>query len=111
MLLPNNDAIFKMTPLIQTVISVQSWCKEHEDALEHLPWLAKSPDLNNIEPMCRVIGSRMRSRLPPPSSFQELEDFLREDLCNTPLETIQNLHESISRSIKAVLQENCGPPP
>jgi hypothetical protein len=36
-LFPNNDA------------NVQSWFEEHEDALQHLPWPARSPDLNIIQ--------------------------------------------------------------
>jgi hypothetical protein len=28
-----------------------SWFQEHEDALQHLLWLAQSPDLNIIEPL------------------------------------------------------------
>jgi hypothetical protein len=53
----------------------------------------------------------MRSRLPTPSSLQQQEDFLHEEWHNTPLETIQNLLESISRRLQAVLKENDGPTP
>ena len=37
----NDDAIFQEddSPM-RTARSVQSWCEEHEDALQHLPWLA-----------------------------------------------------------------------
>jgi len=111
MLLINNDAILKMTLPIHTVRSVQSWFQEHEDALEHLPWPAQSPPLNVFEPPWRVLESRMRSRLPPPSSPEQTEDFPNKEWYSTPLETIQNLYESFSRKIQSVLQENVGPPP
>jgi len=35
---------------IHTARSVESWFEEHEDALQHLFWLAHSPDLNFIKP-------------------------------------------------------------
>jgi hypothetical protein len=38
-LFPNNDA------------NVRSWFEEHEDALQHLPWPAKSRGLNIIQPL------------------------------------------------------------
>ena len=52
---PNNDTIFQdNTSPIHTAVSVQSWFEEHEDALQHLPWPAQSPDLNIIGQFCRV---------------------------------------------------------
>jgi hypothetical protein len=50
-MLPNNDAIFQDNSPIHTARSVQSWLEEHENALQHLPWPAQSPDLNIIEPL------------------------------------------------------------
>jgi predicted TIM-barrel fold metal-dependent hydrolase len=53
LLFPNNDAIFQDDDLsIHAARSVQSWFEEHEDALQHLPWLAQSPDLNIIVTHC-----------------------------------------------------------
>ena len=52
MLFPKNDAIFQEGDLpIHTARIVQSWFEEHEDALQHLLWLAQSPDLNIIQPL------------------------------------------------------------
>ena len=53
-LFPNNDAIFQdANPPIHTTRSVQSWFEGHEDALQHVPWPAQSPDLNIIETIGR----------------------------------------------------------
>jgi hypothetical protein len=52
---------------------------------------------------------RMRSRFPPPSSLNELEDVLHEEWYSIPLETIQNIYEYIPRRIQSVLQANGGP--
>jgi len=50
LLFPNNDAVFQdYNWPIQTARSVQSWFEEHEDTLQHLPWLAQLPELNVIK--------------------------------------------------------------
>ena len=70
----NNDAIFQdNNTLIDTARSVQSWFEEHEDALQHLLWLAQLPNLNIIESLWSVLESRVRSRFPP-SSLKQLEE-------------------------------------
>jgi len=76
---------------------------------EHLPWPAQSPDGNNIEPLWSVLESRMRIRVPPPSSLKKLEDVLREEWHSVPMETVQDLCKSVHRSIQGVLQANGGP--
>jgi len=66
MLFPNSDAVFQDDNApIHTASSVQSWFEEHEDALQHLLWLAQSPNLNIIEPLCSVLESRVISRFLP----------------------------------------------
>ena len=93
MLFPNNVAILQDDSLpIHTASSVQSWFEEHEDAPQHLPWPAESPDLNITAPPWSLLESRVRSRFPLPSSLKQLEDVLHEEWYNTGLETIQNLH-------------------
>jgi hypothetical protein len=62
--------------------------------------------LNIIEPLWSVLENRVRSRFPPALPFKELEEWY-----SIPLETIQNLIESIPRRIQAVIQANGGPPP
>jgi hypothetical protein len=51
------------------------------------------------------------ARFPHPSSVKQLEDVLCEEWYSIPLETIQNLNESLPNSIQAVLQANGGPTP
>jgi len=51
-LFPNNAAVFQDDDLpIHTARCVQSWFEEHEDALQHLLFLAQLPDLNIIKPL------------------------------------------------------------
>ena len=63
-LFPNNDAIFQDDLPIHTARSVQAWFEQHEDALQHLLWLAQLPTLNVIESLWSILESRMRSRFP-----------------------------------------------
>ena len=104
-LFPNNDAIFQDddTPIHSQNCSV---FEEHEDALHHILWLAQSPKLNIIEPLWSVLESRMRSRFPPLSHKQ-----LQEEWCSIPLETLQNLYESILSRTQSVLQASNGSTP
>jgi hypothetical protein len=46
----------------------------------------------------------VRNRFPPPTSLQQLEDVLQEEWYNIPLQTAQNMHESIPTRIAAVLK-------
>jgi hypothetical protein len=56
MLFLNNDSIFQdENSPIHTARSVQSWFEEHENALQHFPWPAQSPDLNIIETLLPVV--------------------------------------------------------
>jgi len=93
LLFPNNDAIFQDDLPIHTARSVQSWFEEHEDALQHLLWLAQLPTLNIIEPLWSVLESRVRNRF-----YHHLKQ-LEEEWYSIPVETLQNLHESVPRRI------------
>jgi hypothetical protein len=109
---PNNDAIFQDgSSSIHTAKSVQSWFEQHEDALQHLPWPAQSPELIIIEPPWSVLESRMRSRFPSPSSVKQLEGAVHEERRSIPLGTVQNLGESVPSRTQAVLLANGDPTP
>ena len=106
-LFPNNDAVFQDdSPHTHTARSVQSWFEEHEDALQHLFWLAQLPDLNFMGPLSSVLESTLRNG----DSSHHLKQ-LEEKWYSVPVEIIQNLHESIPRRIQTVLQVNGGPTP
>jgi len=67
LLISNNDAIFHdYNWPTHTARSVQSWSEEHEDALQHLPWPAQSPELNIIKTLWSVSEGTVRIRCPPP---------------------------------------------
>jgi hypothetical protein len=73
---PNSDAVFEdNSALIHTAGTVQSWFGEHE----------------------------LRNRFPPPTSLKQLEDVLQEEWYKIPLQTVQNLYESVPRRTAAVL--------
>jgi hypothetical protein len=51
----------------------------------------------------------VRNIFPPPTSLKQLEDVLQEEWYKIPLETVQNLYESIARRTAAVLKSKGGP--
>jgi hypothetical protein len=53
----------------------------------------------------------VRNRFPPPKSLTQLEDVLQKEWYRIPLETVQNLYESISRRIAAILNAKGGTTP
>jgi len=81
-LFPNNAVFQDGNSSIHTAGSVNSRFEEHEDALQHLPWPAQSPVLNIFEPLCSVLVSRVRSRLPPPSPLKQLDFFHEQRQCS-----------------------------
>jgi hypothetical protein len=91
---PNNDAILQddISPM-HTARIVQSWFEEHEDALQHLLWPAQSSYLNIIEPQLSIVESRVRSRIPPPTTLKQSEYVLLEEWYSIPLQTIQSLFQ------------------
>jgi hypothetical protein len=66
MLLPNNDAILRMTIRPNTQPQAFSRFEEHEDVSHQHPSPAQSPDSNIVVPLSSVLD-RMRTRILPPS--------------------------------------------
>jgi hypothetical protein len=109
-LFSDNDAdIQDDTAPTHTARSVRSRVEGEEDTFEHLPWPAQSTDLNIVKPLWSVLESTVRSRFPPPSNVKQLVDFLHQVKHSIPLDTIQNLCESIPIRISSALQSNGGP--
>jgi hypothetical protein len=67
--------------------------------------------LNIIEPLWSVLETRVRNRFPLPTTLKQLEDVLQEEWYKIPLETVQNLYESIPKRFAAVLKAKGGPTP
>jgi hypothetical protein len=53
----------------------------------------------------------MRDRFPAPKFLKQLAGVHQEEWYNIPLETVQNLYESIPKSTAAVLKAKGGPAP
>jgi hypothetical protein len=101
----NKDAVFQEENLpIHTAETLHLWFEEHEGELQHLPWPTQSPGLNIIEPLWSVLETRVRNRFLPPTSVKQHEDVLQEEWYKIPLETVQNVYESIPRMTAAVLK-------
>jgi hypothetical protein len=64
--------------------------------------------LNITELVCSVLETRVRNRFPPPRSLKQLED-VQEEWYKIPLETVQNLYNSIRRRTVAVLKAKGDP--
>jgi hypothetical protein len=53
----------------------------------------------------------VRNRFPPPTSVRQLEEVLQEARHKIPLETVQNVYESVPRRTADVLKAKVGPTP
>jgi hypothetical protein len=53
----------------------------------------------------------VRNRFPLPTSLKQLEDVHQKEWCKIPIDTVQNLYESIPRRTAAVLKAKGGPAP
>jgi hypothetical protein len=67
-LFSNNDAVLQDDNApIHTAGTVQSWYKEPQDELQHLPLPGQSPVLNITKPLWSVLETRVRNRFPTPT--------------------------------------------
>ena len=73
-----------------------------------LPWPSLSPDLSPIEHLWDELDRRLRVRIVPPATADELFAVLQEDWETIPRQTIQHLIASMPRRCRAVIQANGG---
>ena len=73
-----------------------------------LPWPAMSPDLNPIEHLWDELGRRVRSRLNPPETLDQLRRALVAEWTNIPIDFVRNLIRSMRRRCQAVINARGG---
>ena len=80
-LFPNKYAIFQDESSPYTQPEVLSWLEEHEDALRHLLWLAKSPNVNIIETLVsfRDQGQKQIPSIIPPATRRNVVQYSNRD--------------------------------
>lgn len=71
-------------------------------------WPARSPDLNPIEHVWDEMGRRLRRHVPPPQNSRDLRNILVQEWNNIPQEVIQNLIQSMTRRLQAVITARGG---
>jgi transposase len=71
-----------------------------------LPWPARSPDLNQIEHIWDIIGRRVKERIPPVQTLNELEQTLHQEWQRLTLVQIRRLVGSMRRRLAAVIRVN-----
>ena len=76
------------------------------DDVHVLPWPAVSPDLNPIENMWDFLSMRIRRRVNPPQTAQQLRAALVEEWAASPQDQIRRYWRSMRRRITAVLDAN-----
>jgi hypothetical protein len=67
--------------------------------------------MNVAEPLWLVLETRFRIEFPPLTSLKQVEVVRQEEYCKIPLQTVQNLYESIPRRTVFVLKAKGGPAP
>ena len=73
-----------------------------------LPWPSMSPDLNPIEHLWDELGHRVRSRLNPPETLDQLRRALVVEWTNIPIDFVRNLIRSMRRRCQAVINAKGG---
>jgi hypothetical protein len=75
----------------------------NQNHIRVLPWSALSPELSPIEHLWHELGRRIRHRLNPPETPQEMRDALVHEWKNIPQAFIQRLIGSMRRICEAVV--------
>jgi len=78
------------------------------NAIETLPWPARSPDMNPIEHLWDILGRRVRARDPPVQNLQELTHALHDEWQQIPQQKIRRLVSSMRRRVENVIHVRGG---
>ena len=74
-----------------------------ENQIRTLPWSALSPDLNPIEHVWDELGRRVRRRVNPPESIDQLQRALADEWNNIPQAFFMRLIGYMRRKCLAVI--------
>lgn len=72
------------------------------------PWVAKSPDLNLIEGVWRLMKARINRRLPRPDKNDLMRDAIREEWENITTQDLESLLTSMPTRIQALIRAQGG---
>ncbi|GFV90536.1 transposable element Tcb2 transposase [Trichonephila clavipes] len=75
-------------------------CHQSDD-ITRMDWPTYSPNLNQIDHECEMLGRRIAAGQPPPTCLPELQRTLLDEWCNISQDQIDNLIFSKSRRCKA----------
>lgn len=78
------------------------------NAIETLPWPARSPDLNPIEHLWDYLGRQVRARDPPVQNLQELTLALHQEWQRIPMFRIRRLIATMRRRVANVINVRGG---
>ena len=92
---------------IHTAHIAKDWKKDNNIA--SLPWPAQSPDLNPIENLWDVLERRVRKHKPLPRNQDNLWQILQEEWLKLDIDICNNLVDSMSRCIAAVIANKGNP--
>ena len=83
---------------------ITTFLEEHE--IQRMEWPAMSPDLNPIENIWGMLGTRVRARNPAPYNVATLTAALQEEWNNIPQELIRNTVTSMRRRCQECVNLN-----
>lgn len=80
----------------------------HQVNVPQIEWPSLSPDMNPIEHVWDMLGRRIRSRFPAPTTIRELEGALVEEWEAIPQDDIARLIQGMPRRIEALIRARGG---
>ena len=89
-----------------TAAITTDFLNQHE--IHTMDWPAISPDLNPIEHLWDILDRRIRRRLNPPQTLQQLTEALVEEWNSIPQEVIRRLVRSMPRRCQEVIRATGG---